>query len=121
MAKGSLNLKVSKGDFERRMQVIEMRMDALNDVVARYRQAKANLDQFIESGDDNYQSMCERIDVNVDAAGRAYAALKQIHAEMSKTVSQMDEMSSKVKETITSATEATKSSVQAAIRIHSIL
>ena len=40
---------------------------------------------------------------------------------MADTVSQMDEMSGKVKETITSATEATKSSVQAAIRIHSIL
>ena len=121
MAKGSLNLKVSKADFERRMQVIEMRMDALSDVVARYRQAKSNLDQFIENGDDNYQAMCERIDVNVEAAGRAYAALKEIRAKMADTGSQMDEMSGKVKETITSATEATKSSVQAAIRIHSIL
>lgn len=121
MAKGSLNLKVSKADFERRMQVIEMRMDALSDVVTRYRNAKSNLDQFITNGDDNYEAMCQRIDVNVDAAGRAYAALKEIKAEMAKTVTQMDEMSGKMKETITSATEATKSTVQAAIRIHSIL
>lgn len=121
MAKGSLNLKVSQSDFERRIAIIQMRMDALNDVVSRYRDAKSNLDQFIEGNDDNYESMCQRIDANVDAAGRSYAALKEMKEEMENTVTQLTQMSGKVKETITSAVDATKSTVEAAIRINSIL
>ena len=121
MAKGSLNLKVSKSDFERRLSVIETRMATLMDVINRYNTAKTNLDQFIENGDDNYQAMIDRIDQNVTAAKKAHAALGQLKMEMTKTVTQLDEMSSKVKETITSATEATKSTVEAAIKVAAIL
>lgn len=121
MAKGNLNLLVSKADFERRITVVEMRMQSLKDVVDRYRNAKSNLDQFITGEDDNFQDMCARIDVNIDAAGRAYAALQEIKAQLENTVSQMDQMSGKVKDTITSATEAAKSSVQAALKINSVL
>lgn len=121
MAKGSLNLKVSKADFERRLQIIETRMSALMDVINRYGTARSNLDQFIENGDDNYQAMIDRIDQNVMAAKKAYAALNSLKLEINTTVTQLDEMSGKVKETITSATEAAKSSVEAAIKVAAIL
>lgn len=121
MAKGSLNVTVSRADFERRMQVIEIRMNALIDVINRYGSAKSNLDQFITSEDDNFDAMVQRIDTNVLAAKKAHAALNQIKVQIQTTLTQMDEMSGKVKETITSATDAAKSTVEAAIKINSIL
>lgn len=121
MALGSLNLKVSKSDFESRIVVVEGRMSQLMDVVERYNQAKANLDQFIESGDDNYEAMVERIDVNIKAAKKAFAALAETKASLQETVSLMEGMSTEVKETITSAVEATKSTVEAAIKVAELL
>lgn len=121
MALGSLNLKVSKSDFEQRIMVVEGRMAQLADVVNRYNQAKINLDQFIESGDDNYQAMIDRIDVNVKAARKAYAALAETKASLQETVTLMEGMSNEIKETITSAVEATTSTVNAAIKIAELL
>lgn len=121
MAKGSLNLKVSKGDFENRIQIIEVRMAVLEDVINRYGQAKQNLDQFIESGDSNYEAMCQRIDANVTAAKKAHAALNETKLELQATVDKMEGMSDKVKGTITEAVDATLSTVEMAIKIDSIL
>ena len=121
MAIGSLNLRVSQRDFEARIQIIETRMATLMDVINRYHDAKVNLDQFIEGNDDNYQAMIDRIEENVKAAKKAHAALTETKADLMKTVTQMNEMSGKVKETITSATEAAKSSIEAAIKINSVL
>ena len=121
MAKGSLNLKVSKGDFENRIQIIEVRMAVLEDVINRYGTAKQNLDQFIESGDSNYEAMCQRIDANVTAAKKAHAALNETKLELQATVDKMEGMSDKVKGTIVEAVDATLSTVEAAIKIDSIL
>lgn len=121
MALGSLNLKVSKSDFEQRISVVEGRMAQLQDVVERYNNAKANLDQFIEGGDSNYEAMIERIDVNIAAAKKSYAALAETKASLQETVDLMAGMSSEVKETISSAAEATKSTVNAAIKVAELL
>ena len=121
MALGSLNLKVSKEDFEQRIAVVEVRMAQLQDVIERYGQAKANLDQFIESGDSNYEAMVERIDVNVRAARKAYSALSETKASLQETVNLMDNMGNEIKETIVAGTEATVSTVEAAIKIAALL
>lgn len=121
MALGSLNLKVSKKDFEDRILVVEGRMSQLMDVIERYGRAKENLDQFIESGDSNYEAMIERIDVNILAAKKSYAALAETKASLQETVTLMEGMSSEVKETITAAVDATKSTVEAAIKVSALL
>lgn len=121
MALGSLNLKVSKKDFEDRIIVVEGRMAQLMDVVERYNQAKSNLDQFIESGDSNYEAMIARIDVNVVTAKKAYAALSETKASLQETVNLMEGMSNEVKETITAATDAAASTVSAAIKVAELL
>lgn len=121
MALGSLNLKVSKSDFEQRIAIVDGRMAQLMDVIERYGQAKTNLDQFIENGDTNYQAMIERIDVNIKAAKKSYAALSETKASLQETVNLMEGMSTEVKETITSATEAAVSTVEAAIKVAELL
>lgn len=121
MALGSLNLRVSKSDFENRINQIELRMEMLRDVINRYGDAKRNLDQFIESDDSNYDAMCQRIDENVKAAGKAYALLQEAKATLQETVDKMDNMGNEVKETITSATEAAKSTIEAAVKLDAIL
>ena len=121
MALGSLNLRVSKQDFLERINVLEIRMSCLQDVITRYGEAKSNLDQFIESGDDNYQNMIARIDENVMAAKKAWTALQETKASLEKTVDQMEGMSAKIGETIQNATEAAKSTVEAAIKVNSVL
>ena len=121
MALGSLNLKVSKSDFEQRITIVEGRMGQLIDVIERYNQAKSNLDQFIESGDSNYEAMVENINVNISAAKKAYAALTETKATLQETVRLMNDLGGEVKETITSATEAVKSTVDAAIKIAELL
>lgn len=121
MALGQLNLRVSQGDFEQRISVVEIRMQALVDVVNRYENAKSNLDQFIESNDNNYEAMVEQINQYIKNAKRAHAALNETKLQLQETVNKMSGMSSEIKETITSATEAAKSAVEAAIKIDAIL
>lgn len=117
----TLNLRVSKEDFENRIATIQMKMDALRDVINRYQDAKRNLDQFLESGDSNYQAMVERIDVNIKAAGKSYAALQQTKVSLEQTVSQMSGMSSQVQNVLEDAIEATGSAINAALQIQEIL
>jgi len=121
MALGSLNLRVSKSDFEARIAIAEASMARLEDVISRYGDAKTNLDQFIESDDNNYQAMIERIDANIKAAKKAHAALNETKLELQETINKMEGMTDKVKETIVSATDAAISSVEAAIKIDAIL
>lgn len=121
MAAGSLNLKVKKQDFVDRINDIESRMNALSDVIAKYRDLKVNLDQFVEAEDSSYEDWVQRIDSHIDAAGRAKAALKESKDTLQKTVDQMDDFGSNVKQTVQAATEATKSTVETAIRIAPLL
>ena len=121
MAVGSLNLKVSKSDFEKRINVVDIRMAQLVDVVERYNQAKANLDQFIEGSDSAYEEMLERIDVNIKAAKKAHAALVETKNSLQETVNLMEGLGTEVKETITSATEATANVVNTAIQVAELL
>ena len=121
MALGQLNLRVSKEDFENRIQIVDIRMAALADVVSRYENAKANLDQFIESTDSNYENMCNQIDEYIKNAKRAHAALNETKVELQATVDKMANMGSEIGETITSAVDATKSVAEAALKIDAIL
>ena len=121
MALGSLNLKVSKEDFEARISIIEVRMEQLVDVIERYGRAKENLDQFIESADSNYDAMIARIDENIKAAKKAHAALNETKLSLQDTVDKMQNMGNEIKETITAGTDAAASTISAAIKIDSIL
>lgn len=121
MALGSLNVRVSKEDFENRITIIETRMAALVDVINRYGEAKQNLDQFIESDDKNYDEMIDRIDENIMAAKKAHAGLNETKLSLQDTVNKMENLGNEIKETITSGTEATRSAINAAIKIESIL
>lgn len=121
MALGSLNLKVSKSDFEQRITIVEGRMAQLMDVIERYGRAKANADQVIESGDSNYEDMLKLIDENIKAARKAYASLVETKATLQETVNLMEGMSHEVKETISAAADATASTVEAAIKISALL
>ena len=121
MALGSLNLKVSKKDFEERISVLELRMQSLVDVVSRYESAKKNLSQFMESEDSNFDAMCANIDQYIANAKRAHAALNETKNEMLKTVEQMSGMSNQVKDTISSATDMAKEVLETTIQVASIL
>ena len=121
MALGSLNLRVSKQDFETRISIVETKIAMLADVIERYNQAKNNLDQFIEGNDNNYQSMIERIEANVEAAKKAHAALTETKNSLMDTVAKMENMGNEVKETIVSATDAAVSTVSAVLKIESLL
>ena len=116
-----LSLRVSKEDFEARIATVQLKMDALRDVINRYQDAKRNLDQFLEGNDSNYDAMIERIDVNIKAAGKSYAALQQTKVSLEETVSQMAGMSSQVSSTLDAAIEAAGSTVNAALHIQEIL
>jgi methyl-accepting chemotaxis protein len=121
MAAGSLNLRVSKEDFEKRIGLIEMRMNILQDVIERYGRAKENIDQFMESDDSNVDAMLERIDQNVVAAKKSHAALNETKLALQQTVDQMSGMSKEVMETLSAGTEAAKSAIEAGIKISAIL
>lgn len=121
MALGSLNLKVSKQDFLNRIDAIQSKMDKLSDVIQKYRDLKTNLDQFVEPEDNSYEDWVRRIDEHINAAGRAKASLKESKDMLQKTVDQMDEFGNEVKQTVDSATEATKSTIEAAIKIAPLL
>ena len=121
MALGSLNLKVSKQDFLNRIDAIQAKMDRLSDVIQKYRDLKTNLDQFVEPEDNSYEVWVARIDEHINAAGRAKAALNESKKTLQQTVDQMDEFGNVVKQTVSSATEATKSTVEAAIKIAPLL
>ncbi len=121
MALGALNLKVSKKDFELKIEEIDSCMGKLDDVIRRYGDAKRDLDNFVSSNDSTYEQWCERIDKNVEACGKAKASLNETKLTLQKTVEQMEGFSSEVGETIQAATEATKQAVDAAIKIGPML
>ena len=121
MALGSLNLKVSQSDFETRVGLIEEKMSKLQDVIESYGRAKENLDQFIEGGDSTYDAMLERIDVNITAARKSYAALQATKVSLQETITQMEGMSGEVKNTIEDATGAVGSVINAAFKIEDVL
>ena len=122
MADGlSLNLKVSKDDFQARVDAANTGMNKLMDVINKYERAKANLDQFMEEGDSNYYAMIERIDVNINAAKRTYAALQETKMTLEKTIQQMEGMSGNVKNVLEDAKEAAVSTINAGFKIESIL
>lgn len=121
MALGSLNLRVSKQDFIDRITTVEQKMQRLQDVIQRYNEARSNLDQFIEEGDSNYEAMVERIDANITAAKKAWTSLQGTKQELENTVEQMEGMSAQITSTIQSATEAAKSTVEASIKVASVL
>ena len=121
MAKGSLNLHVSKQDFITRIETINQKMTALKDVIDRYNNAKANLDQFVEEGDSTYEEWVRRIDINIENCGKAYASLQESKQSLEKTVEQMEGMGAQLKETVSSATEAAQSTIDATLKVASIL
>ena len=121
MAVGSLNLRASKSDFENCISEIELKMSALQDVINRYEDAKRNLDQFMESNDSNFDAMCERIDLNIEAAKKSFAALQETKVSLQNTVNQMSEMGTKVGETIEAGIGAAGSTIRAALKIEEIL
>ena len=121
MAQGSLNLFVGKKDFLDRINKIESTMTKLEDVIARYGEAKKNLDQFMGDTDDNYEAMIARIDANVKAAKKSHAALQEAKAGIQDTVDKMENMGNEVKETITAGTEAAINTIDAAIKVDAVL
>ena len=121
MALGSLNLRVSKEEFTKRIDIIESKMGNLQDVINRYQDAKRNLDQFVEEGDSTYESWIQRIDTNITNCKKAYASLKESRQSLQTTVDQMEGMSSQLKETISSADTAAKSTIQAVLKVETLL
>ena len=121
MANGSLRLKASKQDFMNRVNDIQAKMDKLDDVIRKYRDLKTNLDQFVEAEDSSYEDWVKRIDEHINAAGKAKAALNESKKSLQQTVDQMDEFGNLVKQTLETATEATKNTVEAAIKIAPLL
>ncbi len=121
MAGLDVSLRVSKQDFQSAIDKVDQKMAALQDVINRYRDAKSNLDQFIEGRDSNYEAMIERIDANIKAAGQSYAALQETKKTLQTTIDQMDNMGNEVMQTISSATDAATSTIGAAIKIQSVL
>ena len=117
----SLNLRVSKQDFLDRIEKINNKMINLDGVIQKYRTLKSNLDQFVQPEDSTYEQWCQRIDANIESCGRAKAALKESKDSMQKTVDQMENIGAELRETISAATEATKSTAEAAIRIAPLL
>ena len=121
MALGSLNLRVSKQDFISRIDAIESKMGNLQDVINRYNDARNNLDQFVEEGDSTYEAWVQRIETNIMNCKKAYASLQESKVSLQKTVEQMEGMNAQLNQTISSATEAAKSTIQATLKVESLL
>lgn len=116
-----VGLIVSKDQFLARIDACEEQMGKLIDVIERYDNAKRNLDQFIQGTDITYQLMLERIDENVKAAKKSYAALKQTKLSLQDTVSKMEDMGNQAQQTVQSAIGAVGSTVNAALKIEDVL
>lgn len=117
MALEKLNLKVSKADFERKIQEASDRIVDLENIIERYGEAKKNLTQFVESNDSTYASWCERIELNITNCRKAKVALQESKATLEETVKQMDEMSGQMKEMVDSASEAARQVINTAIDV----
>lgn len=116
-----VGLIVSKDQFLARIDVCTQQMAKLMDVIERYNNAKRNLDQFIQGTDITYQLMLERIDENVKAAKKSYAALQQTKLSLEETVNQMETMGSEAQQTVQDAIGAVGSVVNAALKIEDVL
>lgn len=116
-----VGLIVSKEEFQARIDVCNHQMAKLMDVIDRYNSAKKSLDNFIQSNDVTYDLMLERIDENVKAAKKSYAALQQTKLSLEDTVNKMDTMGSEAQQTVQDAIGAVGSAVNAALKIEDVL
>ncbi len=116
-----VGLIVSKEEFQNRISTCETQMARLMDVIERYNNAKRSLDQFIQNGDVTYELMLERIDENVRAARKSYAALQKTKLSLEDTVSKMEDMGSQAQQTVQDAIGAVGSVINAALKIDDVL
>lgn len=116
-----VGLIVSKEEFQDRITACETQMGGLMDVIERYNNAKRSLDQFIQSGDITYELMLERIDENVRAARKSYAALQKTKLSLEETVSKMEDMGTEAMQTVQDAIGAVGSVINAALKIEDVL
>lgn len=116
-----LGLHVRKEDFQKHIEAMDTQMGLLQDVIGKYRDHKVNLDQFVTAEDSTYDQWVNEIDAHIEAAGRAYAALKENKEALQKTVDEMEDFGKLMADTLADASEATKSTVEAAIRVAAIL
>lgn len=121
MARGSLNLHVSKQDFLNRINTVEQKMQRLTVIIERYNSAKSNLSQFVEEGDSTYEAWIQRIEVNVNACKRAYASLQETKNSLQTTVDQMEGMYGQLTQTVSDAAEAAKSAIETTLQVSSLL
>ena len=116
-----VGLIVSKEQFQDRINACQTQMDQLMAVIEKYNNAKKSLDQFIQSGDVVYELMLERIDENVKAAKKSYAALQQTKLSLEDTVSKMDTMGTEAKQTVQDAIGAVGSTINTVLKIEDVL
>lgn len=121
MATGSLNLFVSKKQFMDKIQEVDTQIGILDDIISDYNEARNTLDQFIGEEDSTYELWLQRIDENVRACRKERAALTESKKGLMEIVDKMDDMGNKAKSTVEAAVEATKSSIEAAIKIAPLL
>lgn len=116
-----VGLIVSKEQFQERIQSCQNQMDKLMDVINKYNNAKRSLDQFIQNGDITYELMLERIDENVRAAKKSYAALQKTKLSLEDTVSKMETMGAEAQQTLQDGIGALGSVINTALKIEDVL
>ena len=113
------NVKVE--DFRTAKQKVDTQINALQTVIDKYEAKRNSLDSFVGKTDSSYEQWVAAIDENVKAARKAKAALIATSKSLETTISNMENMSTNIIETISEAGKTVGAVVTTAMKVDALL
>ncbi len=115
-----LLLHAKKEDFVDLINQLDGKFNQLVGLLADYRTLKNDVNVFMRDTDSNFQDMQANVEANIEAVRKALALVQTSKNNLQKTVDQMDESSSNIKNLISEGTEFAKNTIKAAITIEGL-
>ncbi|MBQ5397829.1 MAG: hypothetical protein IIU14_00125 [Ruminococcus sp.] len=115
MANDQLELFTNKADFQNLINDIDGQISVLEGIATEYEGLKNNVSSFMEQEDDNFESMKNNVQENVQAVYEAIGAARNTKKNLESTLQEFDEFGRRTASTLEQGIETTKSAVKAAI------
>ena len=108
MANVELRLKVSKSAYEDKIAKLEGYITLLDGKITDYERKKTELDSFMDGTDDNYESLKQAVQENINRVRKAKEMCENSMQMLRDTLQDMDDFGENLKKNIEEGIEAAK-------------
>ena len=103
-----LRLKVSKGEYMRRIGVLDTKITAIETLLGEYRDLQRDATRVLGDGDSNLTALRNQVDVNIKSVTGQREELKESRAMLNKQMEQLGLLSQNVDTMFKEGAEAAK-------------